>query len=53
MLRVVVVSEGALEKSARAAGLSQTIAERYASDMVKKLPGMQPRGRWFHCIYMQ
>ena len=29
----------ALEKSARAAGLSLTVAERYAEDMVKKLPG--------------
>lgn len=34
-------SEGALEKSARAAGIPTKIAENYAASLVEKLPGNQ------------
>lgn len=31
--------EGAIAKSARAAGISANLAEKYAAEMVQKLPG--------------
>lgn len=31
--------EGAIAKSARAAGISAHLAEKYAAEMVQKLPG--------------
>lgn len=35
--------EGAIAKSARAAGISANLAEKYAAEMVQKLPGKKKK----------
>lgn len=43
--------EGAIAKSARAAGISANLAEKYAAEMVQKLPGKKKKKKiWTYMI---
>lgn len=42
--------EGAIAKSARAAGISANLAEKYAAEMVQKLPGKKKKKNWTYMI---
>lgn len=42
--------EGAIAKSARAAGISANLAEKYAAEMVQKLPGKKKKWTYIQLI---
>lgn len=45
--------EGAIAKSARAAGISANLAEKYAAEMVQKLPGKKKKRTINHNFLIQ